>query len=859
MIAFGWLGCAPTPSGRPPPADLGSGEGPLAEGCAPAGQAVARRIGPGVERFPGPVAVGGPGDWLLANDRAAFVITDPFDGPQSAEGETYAYYGGVVADAVPLAGCAVLAEDGLDEVHLVVGHLDLADFEQSVLRSFRGERATVLSDGADGGPAVLRVEGTDATHWLVEGELLNAALGSGKTKSEPWGLGLVVDYVLEPGSPVLRTEWTLRNPGHEDLSLLTASLLSFDPRFDVSAAGATDLSFGGFGITADVPTLTATSGDAAFAFGVEDGRLAYTGIAGIDVSLDLDQVLTRPIRLPPGGEEARATLLAVAAGSGAAATGPLLDALGTPSGTLSGRVLDPADAPVDGAWVDVRVDGGAGLRTFDHVRTGADGTFVAAVPAGALGYDVAARAEGRDGQPPVAMAPGDTLVLRVGPPGVLWTEVDGDGGPIPARIELTRDDGARATVFTPGRSETPLAPGTWTFVATHGFTHAPREGTVLVPAGGVGLLGATLEREVDDAGWRALDTHVHTAESPDSRMDPVGQVLHAAAHGVDVVLHTEHEHVVDVTGYAAEGQVQAFVQSIGGQEVTATIPEHLTMMGVVPDGSPRGGFVEWYGLDLDQIFGAMRERSNGGVNLLNHPSYMDRIGWDVVTASPTLTHPEWLGLPADAALWSWDFDGIEVMNGTRSPFADGNHRFELWQSLLDAGHRIAPIGCSDDHGGDEVGFPRTLFSGADPLEAIREGRVVVSMGAFLDVDVDGAGPGDTAGATGGEVAVHVRVEALRTIDVSHAVVFAGCDQVATLPATDRAGVTKLDETVRVPVAADTQVTVAVFGQGPLPAGFPGLDANAPRALSGAVWIDADGDGEVAPAGGRVCAYDLSPP
>lgn len=854
---WAWLAACADPEApprdAPPPTP---GEGPFAEGCPPPGGALARVIGVD-DPLPGAVAVGRRGDLLLANERAAFVITQPFDGPQTEQGTTYAYYGGVVADAVAMDGCAVASEDGLDEVHLVLGTLDLANFERSVLRSFRGERATVLRDGSDGGAAVVRVEGTDATHWLVEGELLNAALGSGRTASAPFGLEVVIDYVLEPDSPVLRTEWTLRNPGARELTLLTASLLSFDPRYDVAAAGAVDLSFGGFGLTADVPALTATSGDGAVAFGVEGGRLAYTGIAGIDVSLDLDQALTRPLVLAPGGgEDGRVTRLSVGAGSGPSATEPLLALDGEP-GVLQGTVRGP-DGPVADAWVDVWGDGGAGPRVFDRVRTSVTGAWRAVVPEGAWSWSVSARAAGRDGQDRVAMDPGDTLHLEVGLPGTVWIEVDADGGPIPARLELERDDGLRATLFTPGRSEAPLPPGRWEWTATHGYTHAPRSGVAVVLPGGVGLLGATLVREVDPGPWSSIDTHVHSAESPDSRMDPVEQVLHAAAHGLDVVLHTEHEHVVDVTTYADDAGVTPFVRSLGGQEVTATIPEHLTMLAVVPDGSPRGGFVDWYGKDLDQVFAAMKARS-GGVNILNHPGYMDRIGWDVVTAMPTLEHPEWLGLPPDAALWSWNLEGIEVMNGTRSPFADGNHRFELWQSLLNAGHHVAPIGCSDDHGGLETGFPRTMFLGDDPVEAIREGRVTLSAGALLDVEVEGVGPGGTALARAGLVDLRVVVRAPAAIDVSHVVVFEDCDQVASVAATDRGGPLKLDVVVPVAVDADTQLTVAAFGEGELPAGLLPVGPTTPRALSGAIWIDADGDGDTDPPGGRVCRYDLLPP
>jgi hypothetical protein len=819
---------------------------------------VARQIGVDAA-LPGAVAVGREGDFLLANGAAAFVITAPFDGPQTEQGTTYAYYGGIVADAVAMDGCGVASEDGLDEVHLVLGQLDLFAIEQSRLRSFRGVSAEVLQDGADGGPAVVRVTGTDATHWLVEGELLNDALGTGRTASPPFGLEVVLDYVLPPDEPVLRLEWTLRNPGRTDLTLLTASLLSFDPRYDVAAAGAAALSFGGLSLTAEVPAVSATSGAGAYAFTVEDGALGYTGIAGIDVSLDLEQALERPIFVPAGGEAQRVTRLAVGRGDGPTATEPLLREV---PGVLplDGFVRDPDGAPVAGAWVDVWGDGGTGSHVFDRARTGVTGAWHAMVPDLGWSWSLTARAEGRDGQERVEVEPGDTLALRVGAKGALWTEVDGDGAPMPARLELVRQDGVRATVFTNGRSEAPLAPGTWDWTATRGYLFAPRTGRVVVPPGGVGLLITELTREVDLDGWRSVDTHVHSAESPDSRMDPPTQVLHAAAHGLDVVLHTEHEHVVDVTTWADEAGVGAFVESLGGQEVTATVPEHLTMVGVTPDGTPRGGFVDWYGKDLDQVFAAMKARSGGGANILNHPGYMDRIGWDVLTAEPTLTNPEWLGLSPDAALWSWNFEGIEVMNGFNSPFADGNHRFELWQSLLNAGHRVSPVGCSDDHGGDEVGFPRTLFAGPDVVDALRAGRVTVSAGAVLQVDVAGAGPGDLADATSGEVGLHVVALAPSAFDVTHVVVFANCDQVASVAAADPRGPRKLDVVVPVAVDGDTQVVVAAFGREPLPAGFPAADwTRVPRALTGAVYLDADGDGAFAAPGGRVCRYDLAPP
>ena len=135
-----------------PGATAETGEGIFAEGCPSSGAALARQIGVAAS-LPGKIAVGTSGDYLLANELAAFVVTEP------DKGSTYYYYGGIIADAVAMDGCTVLGDDRLDEVALVVGQLDLTNIYASVLRGFRGTEAEVLSDGSDGGPATVRVRG----------------------------------------------------------------------------------------------------------------------------------------------------------------------------------------------------------------------------------------------------------------------------------------------------------------------------------------------------------------------------------------------------------------------------------------------------------------------------------------------------------------------------------------------------------------------------------------------------------------------------------------------------------------------------------------------------------------------------
>ncbi len=89
-----------------------TGDGVFAEGC-PSNDVIAHSIGVDAT-LPGETAIGTRGDWLVANEHAAYVISSPekFEGPK---GTTYWYYGGAVVDAVAMDGCTPTNDDRLDE------------------------------------------------------------------------------------------------------------------------------------------------------------------------------------------------------------------------------------------------------------------------------------------------------------------------------------------------------------------------------------------------------------------------------------------------------------------------------------------------------------------------------------------------------------------------------------------------------------------------------------------------------------------------------------------------------------------------------------------------------------------------
>ena len=877
LIVLLLAGCAADPA--PQAAAMDDSADPAGAGCPPRGQARARVMS-AADALPGETAVGTAGDLILQNEHAAFVVTEP------DKGSTYFHYGGIIADAAAMDGCDVVGRDQLDEVGVVFADVDLTNLAGSEVRAFRGETVEIVADGTDGGPAIVRVTGVDDTYWLVEYTLVVEALDDGgRELSDPYGVEVAIDYILEPDSPVLRADVHVTNVGDDDVELVLANLLSFGGPMDLFGYAPDQVSALGFDLDFGMPWLVATDGQEALAYAIEDGALAYMGISGIEVAVDVSQALGAPMAAAPGETATRSFFLSVGGQGGASATAPLAAANPEPSpgqtytlATATGRVVGPDGAGVAGARVSIEARApGAEWGVLDETLAGADGSFTAPTPVfdDAWEWRLVARADGRDASAAVALQPGASDVeVSMWAPGALdYTITDGDGEPAPARLELTRiDDGARTTRWLAADGTTPLPPGAWEYTATRGYEYAPVRGTLTVPDDGSGALDLVMQRVVDTTGFVSVDTHVHSSDSPDSRVAPADVLRLAAAHDLDLVVHTEHEHIVDRSALAAEVGLDPWVRGIIGEEVTAVVPEHLTMFPAEPEG-PRGGPVEWYGRDIDTLFAMMRERSGGGVNLLNHPSYLNHIDWDRLVAEPGLDDPTRLGLAPDAALWSWNLDGIEVMNGHRDPFDPSSHRWGDWQSMLNAGHKVVAVGCSDSHRGGDIGYPRTYVpAGSDRaadvtdgevVEAFREGRAMASTGAFARLQANGvAGLGETLTDTDDTLDLDLHIEALPEIDVTFVSVFVSCDEVLTVAASDPNGVVKLSAALSVPLEAgvDAAVTVAAFGEDRLPEGLPQFNpAGVPRVLTSPIYVDGDGDGVFSGGGGRECAVFLTGP
>ncbi|MCB9537409.1 MAG: PHP domain-containing protein [Myxococcales bacterium] len=882
----------PTDAGPP---DLGPPpDGPRLLGvvCPGAGRATAAVLETD-ERLDGPDAIGSAGDLLLMNDRAAFVITGP--GPQ----KTYYYYPGVLADAVPLEDCAQTAPDRFDEVGFLVGRPDLADFPQSVLRAFHGTRAEVVDDGRGGGEARIRLHGVDDIQWLVELELLKRAVLSGGRKdlSEAMGLELYLDLVLPPDSHVLRVELHVRNLLGEPQRVLAGAMAIFGDTAPATYFHDAGLSFGGLSLRLGLPWITSRSGDGAWALAMADANVATTNIAGVDAFLDGDALL-RPPTLAAAGEDGDRRVFTFFLAVGDRDVNSAVRHLQAANprglrrspymlGPFGGRVVDAeTGAAVGGAEVIVAMRNQSNAwEPLDAVTTDDDGTFAGMIPAVGAPLRAEVRVAGRAAPEPVPidLATADVLDLTVPPAGALrFTVRDDAGAAIPARVQLFDDAGREAyrLYAVPSPRTRPVVPGAYTAVVSRGYEWSVVEQPIEVPPNGEGDLEVTLTRVLDTTGWLSTDGHMHAGPSADSTVLIAERLETAAAAGLDVAISTDHEIVRDWKVGLPEAGLEGVLAVATGQEVTASLPEHVNAYPFEPlpaDQDFRGGPVVWYGLDLGQVFAAIRERGAGVVQL-NHPrngcNYLCLIGYDRLTGRPAVDDPTLLGFPPEAELWSWDFDAVEYMNGTRSPFVDpaapdSTGMFEDWTSFLNLGHRVTAMGVTDVHG-HGVGTPRTFFAAPtdDPgaftdamlTDAIRGGAAQVSAGAFARVTVDGAGPGEDVTLVDGAGTLRLRVDALPQIDVTHAIVYVNCDEAMKIAATAPGDVVKLDVERALALDADAYVVVTAHGAQPMPRAFDDYDGlRTPRVTTNAIYVDADGDGVFTPPGGKTCTYDLSAP
>jgi hypothetical protein len=570
----------------------------------------------------GPDAIGGEGDWYLANDVVEVVVDDP------SRKHAKLNHGGTLVD--------VGRRDRTDEDQFA-RLIPIANLSQRVLVGYDAIRAEV--DAANGRA---RLVVTGRPRALPRGGALARWLDPMVPRAGSLaGVRIETVYEVVRGEPFVRITTTLRNEGDTPAPLFAfgdlwmrggRSMRSFvgNALLPERASGFHHRTFQRTNLLASMDAMASSThvsvpGARSFPpiayalFAPERAARGRTlfGITGEHVDLafvftfatDWQELsLLRFLRatrrgIPPHGSFTYRRRLLVAGRPDAASTTdvilPLLGAVDGRSG-IAGSVR-PAHVPAS-----IQVDSAAGHPVTQIATAGPGpgaGRFGALLPPG--DYRLIVRSPHRPSRTLTVTVRADRTLeippLRLGATGTLvFAPAFGDGGP--GRVVVSgrsgtpdpvfgdelldfRLDGARAPSGTEtnalhfvGNARDPesisLPPGRYTLTATRGFEYDAARVDVDVPAPDARIVVPPFElaRVATLEGFVSADLHVHAQASDDSSTRNDTRLRHFVAASVDVMVASDHDHVPDYAAAVRDLGVEDRILVIRGVEVTSSAP-----------------------------------------------------------------------------------------------------------------------------------------------------------------------------------------------------------------------------------------------------------------------------------------------
>jgi hypothetical protein len=443
------------------------------------------------------------------------------------------------------------------------------------------------------------------------------------------------------------------------------------------------------------------------------------------------------------------------------------------------------------------------------------------------------------------------------------------GAPLPSRITVVDADGRLQTVGAStggalavrpgfvytgaGRATFGLPAGTYRIFAGRGFEYGVDSTRLVLRAGDRVTRRLTVRREVPTEGWIASDTHVHTLTySRHGDATAAERVLTLAGEGVELPIVTEHNAPVDLDSVARAMGVRSYFTPVVGDEVTTRVGHFNIFPVSLRAPAPDSAVDSWA-----RAFASI-EATGAPAVILNHARDI-HLGFRPFGPE---RHIAVAGLGRDG--WELRANAMEVVN-SGSQQTDVRRLLLDWFGMLNAGHLLTPVGSSDSHDVARyiVGQARTYIRARDDepgridvgeaVERFRAGAAMVSFGLLAELTVDGRyEPGDLAPATD-SVDVRVRVLGPGWTRADRVSLYANGRRIRSARiAPGRAAGVKWSGAWRLPRPAHDEWLVAV-AEGPgdrlpfwpiakpyqpaSPAWSPGV-----MGVSGAVWLDADGDG-----------------
>ncbi|MFT3697673.1 MAG: CehA/McbA family metallohydrolase [Kofleriaceae bacterium] len=753
-------------------------------------------------------------DFVLANDKVALVIEDVGDS------DLYDPWGGRPVGVARVANGQLVEPANFGEFFLLTGRSTVVT-----------DSVTVLNDGTDGQPAVIRTTGK--LHPLPFYENVISALYHDALTD----IDAAIDYSLAPSSESVDITYryiSSRADDTEEQSILHAMMYTertpvYQPTlgFDSALANAPYIALVDDDGTSWGYIPSPDNGPLGSAISVSGFLGAFTTGFTIGACAETDRLHAS---LVIGGPGLDGILQAVSRTRGESQR------------EITGTVTRGS---VPAAGIRVHAIDTTNMDAYlTRATTDASGHYTLHVPASAqVRFDAFERGN--------VMTSSTASDFDMPATGLVHVQATESGTPVPVRIQLlpttqTIDNppaqygedaiaGGRLQVVysTTGDTTLQAPPGQWKLVVSRGYEYELVEQTVTVTANATTTVTAAMDHSVATPNTMCGDFHIHTWRSNDSGDRSLTKIAQAAADGLELPVRSDHEWVGDFEPEIAQLDLQPFMKSISSVELTSF--EVWGHMGVVPlvadptkqnNGSPKwqsyptaaDGTLPFETMSPPAVFDAVRARPEAPVVIINHPhsgaNYFPYVGYDAAT-----------GTASDTASWDTKFTLIEVFNDSDWT-SNRTGTVEDWLGILRAGRKVFAVGSSDSHGiaSSPVGYPRTCLPvGDDPqsvaVNDIRDelaaGHGTVSGGIYVTAKLGDAGPGDTTTGAGVDQMVDVEVQAASWIDVTAIEVIVDGETVDTIPILPSDAITPVIRYhAEVPVnvrAAGGFVVIAAYG------------------------------------------------
>jgi len=406
-----------------------------------------------------------------------------------------------------------------------------------------------------------------------------------------------------------------------------------------------------------------------------------------------------------------------------------------------------------------------------------------------------------------------------------------------------------------GKARFGLPAGEYTIYASRGLEYGLDSVRIKLRPGDVVARKLVIRREVPTRGWVSCDTHIHTltySGHGDAAVEE--QVLAIAGEGIELPIATEHNRHIDYSRAAVKQQVRRYFTPVVGNEVTTAFG-HFNIFPVRPETPiPDFQLKDW-----KSTHASIAARTGARVIILNHP----RDRHSGFRPFGPERHISISGEDMDG--WNLPANGLEVINSGALK-SDFMAPFHDWFGLLNRGRFVTPVAASDSHDVARyfVGQGRTYIRCPDDdpgnidvekaVTSLVEGRVMVSCGLLTEITVNERyGPGDLV-PPAEQVKVHVRVLGPSWVQADKVELYANGRKIreAKISGTSGSGILWVGDWLVPRFRHDVHLTAITSGPGvrelywPIPRPYQATSTHVERRVvgaSGAVWIDADGDGK----------------